>query len=72
MKSKTPRTDAEILSQLDANLMGDYLARLNRMIPFARNLELELNAALETIETQREHIAELKSQTVAAMPNDKS
>ena len=43
----------------------------DRAIWLARTLEIELNAALETIETQREHIAELKCQTVAAMPNPK-
>lgn len=49
----TPRTDAHILESLSEKEMGDYLARLNRIIPFCRQLERE-NAAM------RAEIAETK------------
>jgi hypothetical protein len=68
MKSKTTRTDNACETCDDNRFSKSEVVNAD----FARNLELELNAALETIETQREHIAELKSKTVAAMPNEKS
>jgi len=59
MKSKTPKTD----------WLYDHTRMTAEQYNAMSELELQLNAALETIATQREHIAELKSQTAAAMPN---
>lgn len=38
---ETPRVDQELRFQLNQGIGSDYLARLNRMIPFARKLEIE-------------------------------
>lgn len=43
----TPETDAHILESLHEKEMGDYLARLNRIIPFTRRLERQRNEARE-------------------------
>ena len=50
----TPRTDSHILETLNDGLMGDYLARLNRLIPFARQLERELATEREQLAANHE------------------
>ncbi len=67
MKSKTPRTNSVLLKAVNGEVEHSGMAA---MTDHARQIELELNAAFDAIETQREHIAELKSQIAAAMPND--
>lgn len=52
----TPRTDAHILESLHEKEMGDYLARLNRIIPFTRDLECELAEAQTKLSTVHQWI----------------
>jgi hypothetical protein len=69
MSQNTPMTDAADLEIKAANpVMNntcDWITRYNLMRGHAKSIELQLTAANETIATQREQIAELKTKAAA-------